>query len=89
MSKQIIEQKRAEWEKSRDDFAKGTSLWLKYQIRVHACDELLKEIKPCTWTLADHGAWETGCGINTDLSPDHPKMKYCPYCGNEIEEAGK
>lgn len=81
-----IEQMRAEWKKKAKDFeAQKDNIGKMYcEILLVAADEILALFKPCVWTLADHGGYETGCGLNTDLSPDHPKMKYCPYCGNEI-----
>lgn len=47
----------------------------------------------CEWTYDEwHDCWETGCG-NTfqfiDGTPKDNKMRFCPYCGKEIEQVRK
>lgn len=87
--KAIIKQMRAKWNKRRLEYTRCSVQWCHFNHKVQAADEILKALKPCVWKPYASGGYETGCGIITDLSPDHPKMKYCAYCGMEIEEVGK
>lgn len=81
--KKIIEQKRAEYFEERNKH-KG-DLWWQFEHKINACNELLTAIKPCVWAMNKNKMWwKTTCGKEFAY-----KYKYCPYCGNEIEEAGK
>lgn len=88
----IIKRKRAEWE-----IEKNHSSTLFYDGKVRACIEILTEAKPCVWTKGDDTSDETtcfltGCGKDFELNwgtLTECKMKFCPYCGAEIEEAGE
>lgn len=47
----------------------------------------------CTWTRdnPDSDIWLTSCGSAWCLNEGTPKenrMKFCPFCGREIKEAG-
>ena len=47
-----------------------------------------EENKKCEWT-SDCSDWETSCGKSfcfEDGGPDHNDMKFCPFCGKELEE---
>lgn len=51
--------------------------------------------EPCVWTFSSdllHEYWETACGdafvFNTD-GPAYHGLKYCPYCGRVLQEAGE
>lgn len=52
--------------------------------------ELLKRFEhKCTWQWDDEGYWETECGNKYVILEGTPKengMKYCTYCGREINE---
>ena len=42
----------------------------------------------CAWR-EDEGVWDTDCGNAFEINeggPTENKMKYCCYCGKEIEE---
>ena len=44
----------------------------------------------CVWIQDyDFGGWDTGCGQGFEIvdgTPSYNKMKFCPFCGAEIEE---
>lgn len=43
----------------------------------------------CTWTGDDDGCWSTGCGQAFELTegpPSENSMRFCCYCGQELEE---
>ena len=47
----------------------------------------------CKWGMYsrfDDGVWGTSCGAEWEFTyggtPDEHGMKYCPYCGKEVEE---
>ena len=47
------------------------------------------EPETCTWRDNMDAIYETGCGnlhIINDGSPAENRMKYCCYCGKEIED---
>ncbi len=90
MTKQIIEKMRAKYIEMRDMALLDSKLRYGRDTMIWVCDEILEEIKPCVWTLGDHG-YDVGCGLNTNLPAQYRnrKMKFCPHCGMEIEEAGK
>jgi len=42
----------------------------------------------CTWQPDEEGGWVTACGnrfVIIEGSPKENGMKFCPYCGDEIE----
>lgn len=50
-----------------------------------------KEIRQCIWKLHRDvwdEYWESGCGdkfVLTDGTPKANGMKYCPFCGKELD----
>lgn len=44
----------------------------------------------CGWKLdSDIFAWETSCGglfVINDGTPKENDMKFCPYCGKELDQ---
>lgn len=51
-----------------------------------------KQVKCCTWTLDDDydgPSWDTACGekfVFIDGGPMDNRVRYCPYCGEALEE---
>ena len=48
----------------------------------------------CKWGMYsrfDDGVWGTSCGAEWEFTyggtPEEHGMKYCPYCGKEVEES--
>ena len=42
----------------------------------------------CGW-FEDHYGWETGCGHRFEINDGTPfenDMRYCPFCGNPIDQ---
>lgn len=92
--RKLIEQMRAKWLQEQYKHHLGTLDRALFLGKVQAADELLKLLNPCVWTHKvhlgeDHNDWDTGCFERYTIlegTPTENKMKYCPYCGNEIEE---
>jgi hypothetical protein len=43
----------------------------------------------CIWSEQFDGNYETGCGFSFIFNDGHPKengFRFCPYCGNALEE---
>ena len=44
----------------------------------------------CQWTQDEDGAYDTECGNKYEITNGTPKenrMKYCTYCGKQLDEA--
>jgi len=54
-------------------------------------EQALKAKEKCKWTY-DDDFWDTDCGKAFTIMEGTPKdneMKYCPYCGRQIEQVLK
>lgn len=43
----------------------------------------------CVWSEQHDGDYETGCGFSFIFNNGHPKengFRFCPYCGNALDE---
>jgi len=50
-----------------------------------------KSNNDCCWKENKYGSWYTDCGHIFEIAngtPTENSMKYCPYCGGELQEKG-
>ena len=43
----------------------------------------------CKWTPDENGIYDTECGQRFEITEGTPKenhMKYCPYCGKQLDD---